>query len=85
LWCESDYGLGDYAPMPVRYGEALLFDGGLLRHGSVPNDSGVTRVSMDFRFTPQSFEGVKPPWATILAGREGHSYLSQPEWSKYAK
>jgi hypothetical protein len=50
LWLESDYGRGDYAPVPVRYGEVLIFDGGYLGHGSVPNRSGTTRVSMDMRF-----------------------------------
>jgi ectoine hydroxylase-related dioxygenase (phytanoyl-CoA dioxygenase family) len=39
-------------PVALRYGEALLFDGGKLLHGSVPNESDITRVSMDFRFAP---------------------------------
>lgn len=30
LWLESDYGLADFAPVPLRYGEALIFDGGYL-------------------------------------------------------
>lgn len=68
LWVESDYGLGDYGPVGVAYGEILLFDGGLLRHGSVPNTTAGTRVSMDFRFAPL------PPLAPahdlgILGGR----------------
>ncbi|MBV9823493.1 MAG: streptomycin biosynthesis enzyme StrG [Actinobacteria bacterium] len=50
LHLESDYGLADYAPEPVRYGQALIFDGGYLGHGSVDNDSEVTRVSFDMRF-----------------------------------
>jgi len=52
LWIETHYGREDYVPVALRYGEALLFDGGLLLHGSVPNESDVTRVSMDFRFAP---------------------------------
>jgi len=55
LWLESDYGRGDYAPVPVRYGEVLIFDGGYLGHGSVPNRSSVTRISLDMRF---SFKGA---------------------------
>ncbi|MBD3921228.1 streptomycin biosynthesis enzyme StrG [Paenibacillus sp. PR3] len=51
LWLESDYGAGDYAPIPVRYGEVLIFDGGYIGHGSVPNESGVTRISLDMRFS----------------------------------
>lgn len=51
LWLESDYGRGDFAPVPVAYGQVLIFDGGYLGHGSVANRSGVTRVSLDMRFS----------------------------------
>jgi hypothetical protein len=51
IWLESDYGKGDFAPVPVRYGQVLIFDGGYLGHGSVFNDSGGTRVSLDMRFS----------------------------------
>ena len=50
LWCESVPMKGDYAPFTVRYGEAVLFWGNRCRHYTVANDSGVTRVSFDFRF-----------------------------------
>jgi ectoine hydroxylase-related dioxygenase (phytanoyl-CoA dioxygenase family) len=52
LWVETEYGRGDYRPICVRYGQMLLFDGGRLSHGTVRNDSPLTRVSMDFRFAP---------------------------------
>jgi len=51
IWLESDYGKADFAPVPVRYGQVLIFDGGYLGHGSVDNVSGVTRVSLDMRFS----------------------------------
>lgn len=51
LWLESDYGRGDFAPVPVRYGQILIFDGGYLGHGSVFNDTDATRVSLDMRFS----------------------------------
>lgn len=54
LWCESEYGRGDYAAVPVRYGEVLIFDGGYLGHGSKANRSSTTRISLDTRF---SFKG----------------------------
>lgn len=54
LWLESDYGAGDYAPVGVRYGQVLIFDGGYLGHGSVANDSQTTRVSLDMRFSYKS-------------------------------
>lgn len=50
LWLESDYGRADYAPVPLHYGQALIFDGGYVSHGSVRNVSDVTRISMDMRF-----------------------------------
>ena len=53
LWVESGYGRGDYTPIPVQYGQMLLFDGGLLSHGTIENTSGKTRVSMDLRFAPK--------------------------------
>lgn len=51
LWVESDYGKRDYQPVTVKYGEVLLFDGGLY-HGSVANETNVTRVGFDLRFAP---------------------------------
>ena len=54
LWTETDYGRGDYRPVTVEYGQLLLFDGGLLSHGTVANTSGQTRVSMDLRIAPRA-------------------------------
>lgn len=71
LWCESDYGQGDYHPLVMTYGQAFLFDGGYLTHGTVENTTGRTRVSLDFRFAPlPSAQGITPPWSDILAGRQ---------------
>lgn len=50
LQLESDYGRQDYAPEPLRYGQALIFDGGYLGHGSVLNATDTTRISFDMRF-----------------------------------
>lgn len=51
LWLESDYGKSDFAPVSLRYGQVLIFDGGYLGHGSTYNDSERTRVSLDMRFS----------------------------------
>ena len=68
LWLESDYGKKDYRPIPVKYGEVLLFDSALF-HGSVPNTSEVTRISFDVRFAPKrTHEGADQG---ILSGRAG--------------
>jgi hypothetical protein len=50
LWIETEYGRQDYKPVTVRYGQALVFDGGYLTHGTVANNTHKTRVSADFRF-----------------------------------
>jgi hypothetical protein len=68
LWCESDYGAKDYAPIRLEPGEAFLFDGGFLDHGTVANETDVTRCSLDFRFAPTR-PVLVPPWSRILSGR----------------
>ncbi|WP_404341646.1 hypothetical protein [Pseudoalteromonas mariniglutinosa] len=56
LWLESDYGKEDYQPIALKYGQALIFDGGFLGHGSKFNDTDTTRISFDLRF---SLKGAK--------------------------
>jgi hypothetical protein len=69
VWAESRYGARDYEPVDLRYGQALLWDGGLLEHGTYPNLTDSTRVSCDFRFHPLHPERVARPWRDVLAGR----------------
>jgi hypothetical protein len=69
LWVESDYGLGDYGPVPVAHGEAFVFDGSHLKHGTVANETDVTRVSMDFRFLVRPRPGVPLVDHGVFAGR----------------
>ena len=49
IWMESREDKGDYRPYKVNYGEILVFSGANLYHGNKNNDSGQTRVSVDFR------------------------------------
>jgi hypothetical protein len=67
LWIEQNYGGEDYRPVTLRYGEILLFDGGLLSHGSVANTTAITRVGMDFRFAPK--RGIPPGFDVIALRR----------------
>ncbi len=69
LWCERRYGSEDYAPLDVRYGEAIVWDGGRLRHGTFANETGATRVSCDFRFSMLEPDRVAPPWRDVLSRR----------------
>jgi hypothetical protein len=54
IWVESAPGRGDYEPVPVRYGQILLFNGVRLRHGNQVNATAHTRVSVDFRVLGRS-------------------------------
>jgi hypothetical protein len=72
LWVEPDYGRGEYVPVGVVHGEAFVFDGSHLRHGSVPNETEVTRVSMDFRFIVRQRPGVPLEDRGVLAARPAH-------------
>ena len=49
IWSESVENKGDFAPMLVNYGEAMVWDGLNLMHGNKDNTSQEDRVSVDFR------------------------------------
>lgn len=49
LWCEQSAGLGNFAPFDLKYGEIRRFHAVSLAHGTYPNDTGRTRISLDFR------------------------------------
>jgi hypothetical protein len=50
MYLESDVGRGDFTPLQLEYGQACIFRGTELVHGTVDNDSGSTRISYDIRF-----------------------------------
>lgn len=77
LWCETDYGLKDYQPINLQYGQVILWDGGYLTHGTIKNETDITRVSCDFRFQAKFPDRVKAPWSHILAGREQSTTLDK--------
>jgi ectoine hydroxylase-related dioxygenase (phytanoyl-CoA dioxygenase family) len=54
IWIESEEDKEDYQSYDVEYGEVLVFNGAFLKHGNKPNDTGVCRVSIDFRIIPYS-------------------------------
>lgn len=49
IWTESAPDKGDYQPINLNYGEFAIFDGANCMHGNKLNDTGQTRVSIDFR------------------------------------
>jgi len=53
IWIESAQGKEDFSPVDLRYGDCMVFRGGLLKHGNKINDTGRTRASFDFRVVPK--------------------------------
>jgi len=54
IWAESEIGLKDFAPMEAELGEGYIWNGATLLHGNKVNDTGVSRVSIDFRLLEKS-------------------------------
>lgn len=61
LWVETEEGKNDPRPWDMEYGQALFFDSLNLLHGCRFNDSGRTRVSMDFVIRPDPVWAAKQP------------------------
>ncbi len=53
IWLETEEDKGDFEAIKVENGEMLVFDGANLKHGNKTNDTGKTRVSVDFRIIPE--------------------------------
>ena len=68
-WVESIPGLGDFYPMHLKYGQYVIFDGNRCRHGNMKNDTGKTRVSLDFRVLP---------WSRFDPDNIKYSYYGKP-------
>lgn len=60
LWVESSPGLADYEPLSLRYGQCYRGYLNQCRHGCQPNNSGITRVSLDFRIIADALGGHNP-------------------------
>merc|ERR1712060_1012636 len=54
LHVESTPGAGDFRALELAYGEFFRFHGGQCEHFTMANDTGVSRVSLDFRVIPRS-------------------------------
>lgn len=61
IWAESEEDKGDYSPMNAKVGEYYIWNGANLMHGNKKNETGVSRVSIDFRLIKTdnfSYEGT---------------------------
>lgn len=54
IWAESQPEKADYTPMNASPGEYYVWSGCTLNHGNKVNDTGLSRVSIDFRVLPFS-------------------------------
>lgn len=54
FWVETEPDSGEFSPIEMVPGELLRFDALRLRHGSYANETGMSRVSLDFRVIPLS-------------------------------
>jgi ectoine hydroxylase-related dioxygenase (phytanoyl-CoA dioxygenase family) len=54
IWVESEEDKGDFSPMNCLYGELIQWDGCNLTHGNKINETGKTRISIDFRVIKHS-------------------------------
>ena len=54
IWVETEINKEDYQPMEAEYGEMWYWSGATLKHGNKLNNTGKSRVSVDFRIIPLS-------------------------------
>ena len=56
-------------PMECDYGEFYIWNGANLRHGNKVNETGVSRVSVDFRILPYHKYNPENNKKSVAAGR----------------
>ncbi len=54
IWIETEEGKEDFYPLNALYGDVVIFKGINLKHGNKINETGKTRISVDFRVIPLS-------------------------------
>ena len=55
LQVEQTLGCSNYEPLNLQSGQYALLNTSVFRHGDVVNQTNNTRVSIDFRFTPDTY------------------------------
>tara|TARA_Y100001938_G_scaffold103932_1_gene141899 strand:- start:2758 stop:3399 length:642 start_codon:yes stop_codon:yes gene_type:complete len=54
IWTETDRDKRDFRPIEAEVGDVWMWNGANLLHGNKINDTGKSRVSVDFRVLPKS-------------------------------
>ena len=52
IWLESKPDKKDFSPINLEFGEVFMFNGCECTHGNKINQTGKTRISLDFRIMP---------------------------------
>ena len=60
LWIESSSDADDFKPLQLKYGQYVRFYGNMCRHKTFPNDTNLTRISLDFRCVSDLSGGHDP-------------------------
>ena len=60
LWIESEPNKNDFTPVQINYGQYVRFYGNLCRHQTFPNNTNMTRISLDFRCVSDNSGGHDP-------------------------
>ena len=53
VWRESIPGLGDFSPFELKANDLVVWNGNTCIHGNKVNETGVTRISLNFRMIPR--------------------------------
>ncbi|KAK3238721.1 hypothetical protein CYMTET_51291 [Cymbomonas tetramitiformis] len=70
LWVESFPGRGDLKPLCLQYGQVHCFYGNGCLHKTVANSSEISRVSLDFRISPEPVFDPDPDISRQSNGRQ---------------
>ena len=54
IWTETERDKKDFQPINAKVGDVWLWNGSILLHGNKLNDTGKSRISVDFRVLPIS-------------------------------
>ena len=54
IWTETERDKKDFQPIEAEVGDVWMWNGANLLHGNKINDTGKSRVSVDFRILPLS-------------------------------
>jgi hypothetical protein len=83
LYVESNPGEGDFHSAEVPLGELFCFYGNKCRHSNRRNDTGVSRLSLDFRVIP--IKDYDPEWSSVsIHGKRPLTlggYFKEVKWS----